>query len=215
MDDRMQDAGVGTPQDPMVDGDAIEGLVNDLMNLKKLRRTGWCLRGIRDGESLADHCFGVVFLTWFLGRHLAVGSLDIDRAVSLAIIHEIGECRIGDVPFPALRYLSEKSAAEQMAVADMMTDLGPTGELTVGLFAEFEAGGSLEARFVRAVDKLEMLFTAAHYEKTGYRALGDFWQNPATFKVFADFPALAAIAERLRERRVTRIGAEPPGSVAP
>ena len=42
------------------------GLLREYLTLKKIRRTGWQLRGVRDSESLADHCFGVVLLTMLL-----------------------------------------------------------------------------------------------------------------------------------------------------
>ncbi len=176
--------------------------MTDIMNLKKQRRTGWTLRGIRDGESLADHCFGVVVLTWFLGRaQTQTMSINVDRAVQLAIMHELAECRVGDIPFPALRYIKEKAAAESAAVTDMMAPLGEAGCEAAASFSEFEAGATLEARFVRAVDKLEMLFTAADYEWSGVRSLADFWDNPATFACFAEFPLVAALGARLKSRR--------------
>ena len=39
-----------------VDAAAVIDLLDALENLKNLPRTGWRMRGIRDGESIADHC---------------------------------------------------------------------------------------------------------------------------------------------------------------
>ncbi|MBF0500224.1 MAG: HD domain-containing protein [Candidatus Riflebacteria bacterium] len=182
-------------------------LFHDYLNLKKLRRTGWQLRGIRDCESLADHCFGTALLTLFLSP--AVGGIDRDLAVRLALVHELGECRVGDIPFPALAYLKGKSEAERAAVTDVVAPLGKAKDEYIALFAEFEDGSSREARFVRAVDKLEMLITALEYEKAGYRALGDFWTNESTFRVFDEFPELAQLGEQLRARHLELAGGLP------
>ncbi|MFZ2960252.1 MAG: HD domain-containing protein [Candidatus Ozemobacteraceae bacterium] len=186
----------------------LESVFHDYLNLKKLRRTGWQLRGIRDGESLADHCFGTALLTFLLVP--AVGNLDRDRAVRLALVHELGECRVGDIPFPALAYLKGKSDAERAAVADIVAPLGPEQEEYNTLFAEFEDGSSREARFVRAIDKLEMLVTALEYEKAGFRGLGDFWTNEATFRAFSEFSELVKLGEQLRERHCELAGGFPP-----
>jgi len=174
----------------------VESFLHDFLNLKKLRRTGWQLRGIRECESLADHCYGVSLLTLLLAP--VVGGLDVDRCVKLALVHEIGECRVGDIPFPALAYLKGKSEAERAAVRDICDGLGAAGAEMERLFEEFEDGRTAEARFVRAVDKLEMLVTALEYEKTGYRGLADFWENGSTFACLGEFPALAELGESLR-----------------
>ena len=188
-----------TPQPLLPPGlSQLEGLFHDYLNLKKLRRTGWQLRGIRDGESLADHCFGTALLTLLLAPF--VDGLDRDRAVRLSLVHELGECRVGDIPFPALAYLKGKSEAELAAVADLLAPLGTAGEEYRNLFVEFERQSSPEARFVKGVDKLEMLVTALEYEKTGFAALGDFWDNEVTFDALAEFPVLANLGNGLRQR---------------
>ncbi|HNS10323.1 MAG TPA: HD domain-containing protein, partial [Candidatus Ozemobacteraceae bacterium] len=87
--------------------------------------------------------------------------------------------------------------------------LGPLGEkitsANLELFKEFEDGSSLEARFVKAIDKLDMLITAAEYEKTGFASLSDFWANESTFRPFVEFPELATYAEHLRRSREQRL----------
>lgn len=189
-----------------IESSQLDKVFHDFLTLKKLRRTGWQLRGIRNGESIADHCFGVVLLTHMLSGVLTSVKLNRERAVAIAIIHELGESRVGDIPYTALKYFPAKSEIEQQAVEDILTPLGPdmTSE-TLELFNEFEAGSSAEARFVRAIDKLDMLITAAEYEKTGFAGLSDFWHNNSTFKPLEEFPELAKYAEHLRLNRENRV----------
>ena len=84
-----------------IKNEELDKVLRDFLTLKKIRRTGWQLRGIREGESIADHCFGVVFLTHFLST-LVSADIDRNKAVSIAIVHEIGETRVGDIPYVAL-----------------------------------------------------------------------------------------------------------------
>lgn len=191
-----------------VDNEKLDSVLRDFLTLKKLRRTGWQLRGIRDGESIADHCFGVVYLTYFLS-FLVSAKLDRNKAVSIAIIHEIGETRVGDIPYVTLKYFENKDAMETMAINDVLEPLGGNvAKESLALFREFEDGSSLEGRFVKAIDKLEMLVTAAEYEKAGYSGLKDFWDNKTTFKAFEEFPELASYAEYLLEKRSLRIAGQ-------
>ena len=183
----------------------LDKVIRDFLTLKKIRRTGWQLRGIRDGESIADHCFGVVFLTHFLSP-IVNANIDRNKAVSIAIVHEIGETRVGDIPYVALKYFQNKDIIETEAIEDVLTPLGK--EITkesLDLFKEFEEGTSIEGRFVKAIDKLEMLTTAAEYEKAGFSGLKDFWDNKFTFKAFEEFPELASYANFLLENREKRV----------
>jgi putative hydrolase of HD superfamily len=183
----------------------LDKVFHDFLTLKKLGRTGWQLRGIRNGESIADHCFGVVLLSYMLAPIMSV-QINRDRAVAIAIVHELGESRVGDIPFTALKYFPDKSRIEMQAVEDILTPLGQslTSE-NLEIFREFEEGSSVEARFVRAIDKLDMLITASEYEKTGFSGLTDFWHNNSTFKSLEEFPELAKYAEHLRVNREKRI----------
>jgi len=179
----------------------LDNILKEYLTLKKLRRTGWALRGIRDGESLADHCFGVTLLTMIFADFLEDLHLDRDKVLRMALIHELGECRLGDIPSPALEFLEGKSLAEREAFRDIFKGTGTLGENYCRLFREFEEAKTLEAKFVRAIDKLEMLITAADYEKIGFSALGDFWENEKTFETFSAFPEILEFALSLKKAR--------------
>ncbi len=188
-----------------INNNNLDKVIRDFLTLKKIRRTGWQLRGIKEGESIADHCFGVVFLTYFLAP-LVKTKIDRNKAVSIAIIHEIGETRVGDIPFVALKYFQNKSSMETMAIKDVLDPLSEeTSQESLALFREFEEETTIEGRFVKAIDKLEMLATAAEYEKAGFSGLKDFWDNKFTFKVFEEFPELSSYANFLLENRQNRI----------
>ena len=113
----------------------------------------------------------------------------------MAQVHEIGESIIGDIPQSADSPLSAdlKHRAEAAAVERLTTPLGSVGQEYRRLWDEFEAGETVEARLVRAADKLEMLIQAREYEAVGFRCLEEFWAHPANRRHFDEFPLVAEI----------------------
>ena len=153
-------------------------LLLELQTLDRVPRSGYFLRGISDCESVSEHTFHLAMLVWFLaGEEPAV---DRARAVELALMHDLAELRIGDLPRTATTYLPAdvKHAAERRAAADI---LAPADPRATALYEEYEEGATAEARFVRACDKLQLMIKVTVYESWGHRGLAEFWGNPANF----------------------------------
>lgn len=187
----------------MTRSEAILRLVREAGALKNLRRSGWLLRGVRGAESIADHSYRVTLLSMLLADDLlkAGESLDAGRVLRMAVLHELGEARLGDIPYTAGRWLGEsvKDQAEDRAVRDLLAPLGDPGY--EALWREFSAGTTREARLVRAADKLEMIIQAWEYEQSGVRTLDEFFTNPANRPYFEEFPVIEEIAAALAARR--------------
>ncbi len=98
---------------------AVLDLIEEIGVLKNLPRTGWLFRGIKNAESVADHCYRVSFLSMLLADVLTKQNvrLSVEKVMRIALLHEVAEARIGDVPFPALEYIPEdiKEAGEKAA----------------------------------------------------------------------------------------------------
>lgn len=183
---------------------------HELGILKMVPRTGWLWRNIPDCESIAAHCYRVNIIAMTLCDYVnsraknAAGRADFEKVMRMAVLHEISECRIGDIPYPAQKYIGArvKTEAEAAAVREMTAPLGfmPEGFYS-GLWLEFEKGETLEAKLVKAADKLEMLLQAVEYEKAGARTLGDFWRNADTFRQIAFHPAAEELLAGLLKMR--------------
>jgi putative hydrolase of HD superfamily len=95
----------------------------------------------------------------------------------MALLHDLAEARLTDLPASATRLIPEevKSRAEAQALAGMLAPLPGAGELQV-LWQEFEDRTSPEGRLVRDADKLEMMVQCLRYEQAGSRGLDEFWQ---------------------------------------
>lgn len=129
-----------------------------LGDFKSLKRRGWQLRQIKNGESDADHSWGVSLLCLLL----APKNLDLEKCLKLAIIHDLAEIIIGDYVINSIDPV-EKHKIETDAMEKIACELDKP-ELT-GLFEEFEAQETAEARFVKEMDKLECVLQAAYYEQ--------------------------------------------------
>jgi putative hydrolase of HD superfamily len=139
----------------------------ELGHLKRSKRTGWWLPGIRDPESVAEHTFRTALIGYVLA--LAEGA-DSGRTALLCLVHDTPETRVGDIPSVGRRYLEEVPAGE--VVADQVAGLPE--HLARGirdLVAEYEAQESVEARLARDADKLECLLQAREYQSQGYQRL--------------------------------------------
>lgn len=162
------------------------------LKLKEVFRTGWKRSGVDRPESVADHTFGVVFLSMLLGDHL---HLDTEKMMKMALIHDIAECKLGDIHYESLTYLGEEEV--QKAGEKAARDILP--ERYFDLWKELSTRQSQEACIVSACDKLELYFQALHYEQVGYRSMGHFWANPWNTKDFT--PEVQELFERLKAER--------------
>lgn len=179
--------------------------IEEIGRLKLIPRTGWRFHGIEAPESVADHSYRVTLVAMLLGDILLRRGvkLDMEKLLRMAVLHEIPEAKIGDVPFPAFQYLPEevKEKAEKEAVSSMTSKLGNLGERYMELWTEFEERGSLEAKVVRAADKLELMIQVYEYEKIGYRNLDRFWVNPWNRRDFDVHPIVNEIMKALENMR--------------
>jgi len=153
-DDREGDAGTGTDLDALLTAYA----------LKDETRTGWELRGVRDPESVAAHSWGVALLCL---RYADDAGVDPGRAVRMAVVHDVAEAVVGDLPTradPAAETYDpgEKERRERAAVDDLSAGLG---EELRALWTAYEARDSDVARFVKDMDLVDMCAQAVVYER--------------------------------------------------
>jgi len=176
--------------------DKFTRLFYELYRMKSILRTGWMFRGIKNGESLSDHCFGTTLLALFLLEEEK--NLDALKVLKMAILHEAGEVRIGDVTHPSKKYLTNKDVAELEAVKDIFKEFN--NEYTE-LIKEFIECNTKEALLVKAADKLDMMLTAYLYELNGAKSLSDFWENLETDKAINAFNLTRRVYEDIKSLR--------------
>ncbi len=156
-------------------------LFDHAANLKNLPRGGWLMKGVRVPESLADHSFNVAFISMLLARELeALGEppVEMGRLLQLALIHDLPESLITDIPSPMTRFFGRenKRHAEVQALEEMLGSGTLFSELHL-LWEGFEDRNTPEGRIVRAADKLDMILMVLHYEGVGHQNLQEFWED--------------------------------------
>lgn len=171
---------------PMKDApaDTLRSLL-DLLALDRLPRTGWLLAGVEPAESITDHALGTALVALALGPRVEP-PLDVDRAVSLAVLHDAGEALLGDLPRPGARLLPDGAKHEaEGAAADRL--LGPLSDLARERHREVAERATREARFVGLCDKLQMGVRLVDLHRSGARGLADFRATVAELDC-AEFP---------------------------
>ncbi|MCK2217450.1 HD domain-containing protein [Actinomadura sp. ATCC 31491] len=131
--------------------------------LKRYKRTGWLVAGVRDPESVADHSFRAAVIAAVIAR-LEGG--DPQRAAFMALFHDSQETRVTDIPYLGKRYL--KAAPNEEVTADQTRGVsGPVADMVRDAVAEYEEKASIEAVCARDADKLECLLQAVEYREQG------------------------------------------------
>lgn len=157
----------------------------ELQRLKRLERTGWTLRGLAPGaESVAAHSFGVTVAAMMMADELRARgeSVDTERLLRMALLHDWAEARVGDMPRTGGEYFGADARrhAERAAFDDIVRGLGTKIEaLYSELHEAYEHRAGLEARLVKAADIIDLLVQALAFERAGVRGLDEFWEGVA------------------------------------
>jgi putative hydrolase of HD superfamily len=179
--------------------DAMFSLANEMEILQRLTRTGYTMSGVSEPQSVGSHTFGVaLWCLLLLERMEDTDSLDTQKILRMAVIHEVGEARISDIPMPARKYLGDEavSQAEGRAVQDMLKEFPEDWFAT---WQEFEDCETREARIVKAADKLELMHKILCYEHSHNGNFEKFWVNDNNFR-WAGIDEAKEIFEEMKRR---------------
>lgn len=167
-----------------------------LFNLKKNKRTGWINHRVPYPESIADHMYRMAIASFF-----APPGIDATKCMAMSLVHDIAEAITGDItPSDTNHTKASKALLEQSAMESIRELIGPShsdiSEKILSLWKEYEERKTPEARFVKDLDRYEMLLQALEYEKEHPSLdLSTFFQSvPLTLNT----PQVTEWTERLR-----------------
>lgn len=159
--------------------------------LTEIPRTGYILEGVEGAERVSSHCFGVVLLTMLLSE--LVDGVDGERAVRMAIIHDLPESIIGDLTPSSSEYINKKKA-----------EIGASKAIFSGcddfhnLFTEFMLGESIESKLVHDADKLQMMARVHRYRRQGRGDMSRFsdvtFHFPVSQEILESFKRLDGVS---------------------
>ena len=143
----------------------MEKIVNnylDIIELKKILRTGWLEVGIPNEkvESVMDHIGGTVILSMLVNNYIDE-NLDMSKVYEMIAINE----------FKKLVNQKEISINDnddylESNVVEFINKL-PGNDKILALYNEIKEGNTKEAKFVKMITKLESDVQAKAYEKSG------------------------------------------------
>jgi putative hydrolase of HD superfamily len=151
----------------------LEQQLNFIVEIDKLksvlRQTPLIDRSRREND--AEHSWELAVMAVVLAEH-AGSPIDLPRVVTMLLIHDIVEIDAGDTFLYDDEAATTKSAREQRA-ADRLFALLPGDQAAQlrELWDEFEKLDTPEARFAKALDRLQPLLH-------NYHARGGTWQQP-------------------------------------
>lgn len=140
------------------------GYLLELGMLKRAKRSGWWIAGVKDPETIAEHSFR----TAVVGSVLALmEGADPAKVALMCVFHDTQETRIGDIPHIGRRYLT--AASNEKVTADQVSAAHPAVAAGISrVVDEYENGDSLEVVVAHDADKLECLLQAVEYREQGY-----------------------------------------------
>jgi len=146
--------------------------------LKRVKRTGWLVAGIKNPESVAEHSFRLAILCMILGDRL---KLNTEKFIKMALTHDLTESVVGDLVLERGRKrvmsLKKKFKLESDAVEKIFSEIENSQEY-IKLWREFQEQKTPEAQLLKQLDKFEMVIQALEYEgKVNSKKLDEFWIN--------------------------------------
>ncbi|MEP6659339.1 MAG: HD domain-containing protein [Acidimicrobiales bacterium] len=122
--------------------------------LKQIERQS-LITGSRRRENTAEHSWHLALFALVLAEH-ADEDIDLARVVAMVVLHDLVEIDAGDTYAYDDAGYATKADREQQA-ADRLFGLLPPDQARYlrGLWEEYEAAGTPDARFANALDRLQ------------------------------------------------------------
>src|SRR5262249_39115475 len=149
-------------------------------------------QGVKDAESVADHTYRAAFLALLLSPEFGLDQL---KLVKMALVHDLGEAVIGDIKWEEGEKIvasQEEKHRDEKAAIEEIFGANQGLEEYIGLWNEFTEQKTKEARFLKELDKIEMVMQALEYQEEGYKpeALQQFWENAGKHLKYGTFEEL-------------------------
>ena len=137
--------------------------INDILiflqrtkGLESVERYNSSLSAMRN--TVAEHSWRLGLMALIIAPQCNV-SLDMNKVLALALAHDLAEAKTGDIDAyeqitSGEKFISQKMAREDGAMREMTGDLS-FGKTVYALWREYTEQTTVEAKFVKALDKIE------------------------------------------------------------
>lgn len=146
--------------------------------LKEIKRSGWWVAGIKEPESVAEHCFRCALMGYYMA-HLE--GADAFKVMTMALFNDLHEARINDLHKMGHYYIDFKEA-ERRVFKDQIAHLDrKVADELKALRQEYETQKTKESILARDADILECLLQAKEYYDSGYTKAKKFFQKAPSY----------------------------------
>ena len=143
--------------------------------LKSVRRSGWWMLGIKNGESVAEHSFRTALIGYVLAK---MEEVDPYSVVMMSLLNDLHEARINDLHKVGHRYIDFR-AAERRASREQLARLPKLLREDLGKWAqELGTQSTLASRIARDADLLECMIQGKEYATQGHSKAIDWMRRP-------------------------------------
>ena len=178
----------------------IFNFLHKIENLKSTLRYSKTTSGRK--ESSADHSWRLALITFIIADELKL-DIDVNKSIKIALVHDLAEALTGNIDAISIAEgkfsKEEKEKQEIEAIMNLKKTLPETiGKEISDLWHEYNKGNTKEAKFVKALDKIETLTQLA---ESGYKIYDkpEFIVNYANKSVKA-FPELLDTLKILKRK---------------
>lgn len=153
-------------------------------------------------ESSADHSWQTAIMVMILAPELDL-DINVNRAIKIALVHDISEAITDDIAATVTERNAEllkKKKSEELKAIQLLTSNLPekSGKEVCDLWLEYREGKTSEAKFVRALNKLE---ANMHCLNFGHKTYDDpYFIVTHANKAAKDFPPIKEVADIVKEK---------------
>jgi len=169
-------------------------------------------------ENSAEHSWHLALMALVLAEHAPPGT-DLGKVMAMLVLHDLVEIDAGDLFVYAAQPQQARQAAAERAAADRLFPILPPPQAASlrALWDEFEERATAEARFARALDRLQPMLinmvteggTWAAHDVTAVQVLG------RVALIDDGSPSLGAYARDMIDSALDRGILAPPGGEPP
>lgn len=153
--------------------------LNVIQQLKIQKRTGWLDYNMTECESIADHMYRMSCICMMITNP----SVNRDKCMRIALVHDMAESIVGDITPVNPIGKKEKSRREWETIKyiceDIIKPINPViSKEIMEDWLSYENISSLEARYVKDIDKYELFVQCFEYEQEfqGTKNFDEFFQ---------------------------------------
>ena len=145
--------------------------------LKRVKRTGWWVIGIKDPESVAEHCYRCSVIGYVLAKMEKLKKAEVHDASMMCLFNDLHEARTNDHHKVTIRYIDHKKAEDKAFKEQVETLPKFLKDEMWGWRKEYTSQKTKASIIARDADILECLLQAKEYLDQGVPQAKLFFQK--------------------------------------